>query len=140
MLNHITLEGYVTTNPMKKPKYEGEGEYVRFDIVHYSKFGGSMRMACVSTNLQVNTFVLSHVYKNDRVIVVGTYNQYRYKNPAGEDKITHSVLLDSHDSVKLISVSKKEAIIPKQKIGFPEEEKRILLKMELNGLIDEICQ
>ncbi len=126
MLNHIALEGYVATDPIRKPKYESEGEYVRFDIVHYSKFGGSIRMICISSNPQICSFVLSHVCKDDRVIVIGAYNRYKYKNPAGEDKITHSVILDSHDSVKLIDVSKKEAIIPKQKIGFPEAKENFI--------------
>lgn len=100
MLNEIGLEG--------------------FDIVHYSKFGGSIRMACISVNRQASCYILDHVSKNDRVIVFGTYNQYKYQNPAGDNKVLQSIVLHSCDSVKLVTGSEKEIIIPKQKIGFPE--------------------
>lgn len=126
MVNSFTLEGYVATDPVKKSKYEDESEYLRFDLVHYSKFGGSIKLACITTNHQLISFILKHISKDDRVIVWGSYNAYKYKDPAGTNKLTHSIVLNSYDSVKRIDVANAEEMIPKQKIGFPEgmKEKR----------------
>ena len=119
MINTITLEGYVTNDPVKKAKYEGEKEYVRFDLLHYSKYGGSIRLACISTNQKTIAFIQEHIHQNDRVIVFGTYNQYKYKNPAGENKITQSIMVNAYDGVKLLEASEKDAIAQEQKLGFP---------------------
>lgn len=119
MINSISLEGYVANAPVKKAKFEGEKEYIRFDVLHYSKFGGSLRMVCISTNPKTIAFIQDYVHQNDRVVVFGTYNQYKYKNPAGEDKITDSIIVNSYDGVKLLEGMEKVEMDQEQKIGFP---------------------
>ncbi len=119
MINSITIEGYIANAPVNKAKFEGEEEYIRFDLAHYSKFGGLIHLACICTNPKTIEFMQCHVHKNDRVIVLGVYNQYKYKNPAGKDKIIHSIMINAYDGVKLLENLEIQEIDQKQKHGFP---------------------
>lgn len=123
MINQFSLEGYIINKPTVKTKFENDTKpYIRFDLFHYPAIGEPYRIACLCFHKHVMDFITKNVDIKQRIIVFGSFNLYKYKDPAGKQKQIPSLIINKIDGIKILDIPEtEEEYIQKQKIGFPGE-------------------